>query len=255
METINNDTNIIVNNDAFLSTLKHYFGDEYSLGIHGIENSDCWTQVNGKWQLNNNKIEEIKGKILEEGLNIKGNRKLLSTVRFSDLELYLSLGNYDAGGVVIALPRILKKANGEEIYLGSPIDRNDIFDRNYHITSLSDMILPEYSENGGKLCSMYILAAYEKVDDNHVRITFNRRHIYFNNDLLPDDYFELKKKQVMGIFNYYNIDTLFSDNLNELLCQLYNNLLQKKELLPIDKIIIETAKQFINEQNKKGRLH
>jgi len=208
---INIDTTLTINNDDFLTVLKENFWEEYNIGIHGIDNPECWIKINNEWQLNTNRIKEIKNSILRNGLYIKGNRNLLSTVRFDDITEYLTTGYYDAGGIIIALPKIKKTSDGEQIFIGSPIDTEDITDRNYTFTSLSDMILPEYNKDNGHLNAMFILGQYEKTPNQQIRLMLNPNHIYFKNGILPREYFDLKKKQIKEIFNLYgasNVDEL-----------------------------------------------
>lgn len=205
MENINKT--ITINNDDFLAVLQETFGKEYSIGIHGIDNHECWVKTNNEWQLNTKRIEEIKNSILHNGLYIEGNRKLLSTVRFDDITEYLTPGYYEAGGIIVALPKVLKSREGEQILIGSPIDTENIIDRNYTLTSLSDMILPEYHEDNGNLNPMFILGKYEKTSNQQIKLTLNPNHIYFNNGLLPTEYFDLKKKQILEICNLYGVSS------------------------------------------------
>ena len=168
---------------------------EYSIGIHGFKSSDeYWDKdENGVYHLNQSEIQEAKDSILSQGLKFQQGRTLLSTVRFRDLSTYVSTrGSWEAGGIIIALPKVLRSESGKEIFVGAPNESNigedKQWDRNHQVTSLSEVILPE----DGLLDSMFIIATYTKNEDE-IEATLNPKHIAFNKGVVSDTYF--KKKQ------------------------------------------------------------
>lgn len=237
---------IIINNDNFLETLEKYFGEEYSLGIHGIENGECWIKIDGEWKLNIKRIDEIKNTILNEGIQIQTGRTLLSTARFDEIESYLGKGYYDAGGVIIALPKILKNHKGEEIFIGSP-NEELVVDRNYELTSLSEIILPEYTEKGGFLSSMFVLAKYEKVGDDYIKLIMNQNHIYFNGGLVNDEIFNDIKTKIKKIFKSYEVTGLDELSDKGFCIGVHSGCLNQEQ-----QAILETLNQY-NNKNKKTR--
>ena len=180
----NADGNIIISNDIFPLFLEYYYGSEYSIGMHGIDDRHLESGVNN--------ATKIKESILNEGLCFKNYRSFLSTIMFGtdSMSNYLSAGVYDAGGVIVALPQVLKNSNGEEIYVGTPGD--SVSDRNVGNGSLSEKAFADiYDENNNAINPMFILATYEKTDDGHVKITYNPNHISFNDGIIPNEYFEV----------------------------------------------------------------
>jgi hypothetical protein len=236
-----NQNPIVLKNENFSDFLANFFGQEYGLGIHGIENSECWIKQDGTWQLNTPMIEQIKDAILTDGLNIKGNRTLLSTVRFDRFDDYLTSGYYDAGGIIVALPKTIKNSNGDHYFVGYPIESTDMIDRNYTFSSLSDMFLPEFSETQGRLNPMFVLAKYEKVDDESIKLTMNPKHIYFNAGLLPNEYFNIVENKIIQMCNSYGCS-----NLDAVIAGIY----EKNSLPNIasseERAIVNTAHQFNN---------
>lgn len=233
------ENEIIVKNENFMMFLNLYFKEEYGIGMHGIEGNDCWIEKDGTWELNKEKIDSIKNSILNEGLIIKENRTLMSTMSFDRLERYLSKGTYGAGGIIAALPKNIKNSAGEKIFLGEPIEDSSMISRNYEYGSLSDMILPDYNDNYGCLNSMFILAKYDKIDDENIKITINPNHIYFNGGILPDDYFNIKKEQINRLCQSYG-----ANDIEELLIDANDKIGVKENLFPYEKAIINTSNQF-----------
>lgn len=239
---------IIIKNEDFVKFFNELFGENYSVGIHGVEGNDCWIEKDGTWQLNHEKIDSIKNTILNEGLNIKENRSLMSTMYFDKIERYLSQGVYSAGGVIAALPQNMKNSSGEEIFIGKPIEESRTMDRNYEYGSLSDMILPDLNDGQGNLNSMFILASYDKLEDENIKITFNPNHIYFNGGILPDNYFNTKKFQLMTLCQAYG-----ANDVEELLMDANNKIGEKETLSPYEKAIINTSNQY-NELNLEQNI-
>lgn len=184
---------VVRNRDDFYSTLRELVGDNYSLGIHGIE-GDVWIRNGDTYVLDKEKVVGLKKSILEKGLVIVVNRKIASTVMFDDFDSYMCDGNYEAGGVIVAICDSLTTNQGESIPIGTITDLYD--DRNYDVSSIAELVVPYYGENSGILDPMFILGTYDKMEDDKVKITINEKHIHFNCDCVPQEYFDLKKKQI-----------------------------------------------------------
>lgn len=232
------ENEIIIKNEEFRKFFQELFGENYKIGIHGIAGNDCWIEKNGEWQLNQEKIDTIKDSILNEGLNIKENRSLMSTMFFDNIEKYLSEGVYGAGGVIAGLPKYMKNSNGEEIFLGEP-NEEITMDRNYSYGSLSDMILPDFNGEYGNLNPMFILAKYDKLGNGQVKITINPKHIYLNGGILPDEYFDTKKMQLTTLCQIYGCE-----NPEQLMIKADEIIGEKDTLTPYDKAIINTSNQY-----------
>ena len=113
---------------------------------------------------------------------------LLSTVSFNnDLSNYFSEGYYTAGGIIVALPKVLKNESGDEIFVGGPNEESitQHWDRNHQPTSLSEILLPEK----GSLDSMFILGTYTK-NDKGIEVSINQNHIAFNKGIVSDEFFK-----------------------------------------------------------------
>lgn len=235
----------IVDSKNFNNMLVECFGNDYALGIHGINNDDCYILVNDSYQLNISAINSMKSDILQNGLDIQEGRHLLSTVMFDGFNSYvMGRGNYDAGGVIIGMPKVIKNTIGEEIFVGSPTEHSEYYltkNRNYDFTSLSDIVLPDYNENGGKLNSMFILASYEKLENDKIKISFNPNHVFFQDGILPQLNFDMIKERIKEIYSYYDINL---EDLNESFERCYTELSSKDNLMPIDKAILKTIEQY-----------
>ena len=120
---------------------------------------------------------------------------MLSTSKFNDLEEYISTaGIYLAGGIIIALPKIIRNQSGEEIFIGGPNEKsiNNDSDRNHIITSLSELVLPE----NNLLNPTYILGTYSK-QDNKIFVSLNPKHLAFNNNgIVSDEFFNAIKSKI-----------------------------------------------------------
>lgn len=162
----------------------------FEIGIHGFSDRNY-----GKTQIDTEKIQKAKDGILSDGLKIRGDRKLLSTIMFGrGLESqYIENDGYP-GGVIVALPKVLRSESGEEIFIGSPVEDKRVeardekgipWDRNRQATSLSEVILP----NNGTLDSMFIIGTYTKTEKG-IEVELNPNHISFNKGKVPDDFFK-----------------------------------------------------------------
>lgn len=206
MGIVNNEKIKISDAKYLYKILPKELRSEYSIGIHGFDGwGRYWQKTeDGKYQLNENKIQETKKLILRHGLKFQGGRKLLSTVMFDKLSDYVTReGYYSAGGVVIALPKVLKSEDGEEMFLGAPNEssKNKQWDRNYQPTSLSEVVLPE----DGLLNSMFIIGTYTKNDDG-IEVTLNPNHIAFNKGVVSNEYFKEKQDKLSQMISYGEID-------------------------------------------------
>ena len=171
------------------------FREEFTIGMHGFDNNYWKKDEKGEYQLNQDKIKDAKMKILSNGLKFDENRGLLSTVSFNnDLSNYFSEGYYTAGGIIVALPKVLKNESGDEIFVGGPNEESitQHWDRNHQSTSLSEILLPEK----GSLDSMFILGTYTK-NDKGIEVSINQNHIAFNKGLVSDEFFKEKYNKLI----------------------------------------------------------
>ena len=163
--------------------------NEYKIGMHGFGNQYWTTDENGRYIPNENAIQSAKEGIINTGLKINGDRLLLSTVKFEDLDTYVSTqGMYDLGGIIVALPKQLESESGKKMFLGSPNESSDYlperWDRNRQATSYAEAVLVE----GNTLPPMFILGTYSK-DENGIEVNINEGHISFSNQIISDEYF------------------------------------------------------------------
>lgn len=166
---------------------------EYAVGIHGFD-GDYWVQDDeGHYSLDSGKIEKAKQDILRDGLRFSKSRILLSTVRFSNLSSYVSTREYyDAGGIIVALPSVLKSDKGRTMFLGKPNEeamKNTHWDRNREPISLSEVLLADE----GRLDPKFILGTYTKGEDG-IEVTLNSNHMAFQNNGLVSEEFIAEKE-------------------------------------------------------------
>ena len=171
--------------------------DEYAIGIHGFDTKFWKEKEDGSYEPDIEGIKEAKKGILEEGLKITGDRNLLSTVRFYDLNGYIQTkGFYELGGIIVALPKNLVSESGKEMFIGSPNELNPYtnrpWDRNREATSLSEVILVE---EGNKLPPQFILGTYSK-DENGIDVELNDKHMAFGKQLVSDEYLTRLEKKI-----------------------------------------------------------
>ena len=216
-----------IKRDELYDTLNRITNGMYSIGLHAI---DYFKFDENQQEI----INRIKKGILSNGLEIKEGRPLMGTVAFpgfipgdeSDFVNYYSYGDIDEY-IIIAIPKVLKNSKGEEIFLGHPVYKKDEFsdeseflvDRNMGnqgrtISSLADAFIPDYSENIGVLDPMFILGTFTRNGDD-IELNINMNHIAFKDDLVPDDYFERKKKDITGHLHNHGIDAIPSASLSE----------------------------------------
>lgn len=174
---------------------------DYMIGIHGFD-GDYWIEdQNGKYNIDEKKIATIKRSILENGLEFQQGRTLLSTVSFKDIEnKYLATkGSYSLGGIIVALPKIIKTREGDKVFIGSPNETKiPSMDRNHAITSLSEMVLPD----NDKLDSMFILATYKKNEEQTgIFVELNPNHLYTKEGFVEKEYYEHIKDKIKKIKN------------------------------------------------------
>ena len=170
------------------SILPEEFRQEFSIGMHGFQGtSKYWIQdEKGNFIINQEEIQKAKDGILSQGLKFNKERTLLSTVSFGDLSEYVSArGSWSCGGVIIALPKVMRSESGKEMFVGSPNEGIMTGKRNHQITSLSEVVLPE----DGRLDPMFIIGSFTKNGDE-IEVTINPNHIAFNRGKVPDDFFD-----------------------------------------------------------------
>lgn len=173
---------------------------EYAIGLHGLEKPEFWKKdENEKYVIDREQVEKVQQSILENGLRIAGDRNLLSTVKFADLESYIAPnGYYNPGGVIVAIPKMLESTSGQKMFIGSPNEfmqrtNGKNWDRNREATSLSELVLVG---EGNVLPPEYILGTYSK-DENGIVVNLNERHVSFGNAKVTDEFIE-KAKAIVG---------------------------------------------------------
>lgn len=180
----------ICNANNLYSILPKELIEEFSIGMHEFREGEYWgrpEELFGKWS--EDTVRGVKESILSNGLTFSKYSRLLSTVSFSnDLSSYIDGECSKLGGVIIALPKVLRSESGKEMFVGSP-NENSRFNKNWSrretATSLSDFILPEE----GLLDPMFVIGTYE-MTDNGIEFTANPNHIAFNRGKVPDEFFE-----------------------------------------------------------------
>ena len=164
------------------SILPEEFREEFAIGMHEFRDGGVFggrpEHLQGEWSQET--VREVKESILSNGLNFSKHSKLLSTVMFDDREFdsYISRGPTRKGGVIIALPKVMRSESGKEIFVGSPQEHSSFrkyWARREQATSLSDIILP----GEGVLNPMFVIGTYTNTD-NGIEITLNQNHIAFN---------------------------------------------------------------------------
>ena len=197
----------IKNEKELMRLLPEHLRKDYCIGIHGFD-GDYWTKDEnlGKYVLDLDKIEAAKKSILRDGLSFSKGRILLSTVRFSDLSAYISTREfYDAGGIIVALPKVLRTDSGNDIFLGYPDEnfmRNTHWDRNREPISLSEILLPDE----GRLDQSFILGTYCK-DDEGIEVTTNPAHVSLQNGgLVSDDFVNSKRNMLREMLKKRKIE-------------------------------------------------
>lgn len=194
----------INNQNEIYNILPEELRNEYTIGIHGFNGTHRYWTMNedGTYYADETKIQTAKDSILSEGLKYPKSRALLSTIRFTELSSYISSNDtWLAGGVLVALPKVLRDEKGEEIFVGGPDEKGRIalqcgWDRNTQPTSLSEILLPE----AGCLNPMFIIGTYSRNEGGDgIDVKLNSNHIAFNKGIVPDSYFEEKKVQYSDI--------------------------------------------------------
>lgn len=207
----NDDKTIKITDVEYLDTLlPKEIRQEYSIGMHGFDGTDrYWRKTaEGGYELDIDKIQETKENILNKGLNFKTDRRLLSTITFADNDLssYItSKGYYSAGGVIVALPKVLRSESGKEIFVGGPNEQamqNKDWDRNHDVTSLSELVLPEE----GVLDPMFVIGSYIKKDDG-IEVVLNKEHLSFKGGRVSDEYFKTKQEKLKQMKELGQIET------------------------------------------------
>lgn len=172
---------------------------EYAIGLHGLEKPEFWKKdENGKYVVDRDAVKSVQQSILDNGLKIAGDRNLLSTVKFADLESYIAPnGYYNPGGVIVAIPKMLESTTGQKMFIGSPNEfmqrtTGKNWDRNREATSLSELVLVG---EGNILPPEYILGTYSK-DENGIVVELNEKHMSFGDVKVTDEFIEEAKAKV-----------------------------------------------------------
>ena len=93
-----------------------------------------------------------------------------------------------------------------------------------------EAFIPDYTENISVLNPMFILGTFTKMDDD-IKLNINPNHICFKGDIVPNDFYERKKR---------NIDAYF-DNIEEDLCYIPTYI----------EPVIENTKEQLNHSKTK----
>lgn len=211
METIER----VIPRESLYETLKKVCDDKYSIGFHAI-NYFRFPEEERK-----QKVADIKNSILSDGLQIRSGRPLMGTVAFTGFgsvneESFINYYTYGDVNeyVIVGLPRVLKNEKGEEIFLGHPVYKKDIYDEDSEflverdmgtqgrtISCMADAFLPDYTPNVSTLDPMFILGTFTKIDSDNIRLNINPNHICFKGDIVPSDYFDRKKRNIDAYLN------------------------------------------------------
>lgn len=193
------------------SLLPEELREEFSIGMHEFREvagaAGRPLELTGKWD--ENRIEMVKKSILSQGLKFDEDSILLSTVMFdeSSFSKYISGEVTKLGGVIVALPKVLRSESGESMFVGQPnedgifrdrYDYNEMryngWDRRTEATSLSELVIPDT----GVLNPMFIIGTYSKTGKG-IEISLNPEHIAFKDGRVPDDFFKQKKDKLSEV--------------------------------------------------------
>ena len=226
---------IIERNELYIFLAKYFPENFYSIGFHGIDfNKLNNIDKNDEVQVIK-KIEYIKENILENGLNIYHSRTLLGTVKFYD-SIYKNesdfINSYHYGTTkdycIIALPKILKNDNNNEIYVGSPnpesIYSNEMGTQGYQLTSFADTFIPDYNEGISNLNNCFVFCTLSLFDTDKLKININPKHICFNNHSVSNSFFSRKEKEISCALNSYGISIPIENMNSDELIIIYNSL-------------------------------
>lgn len=240
-------------NDAkdLYSVLPEELRGEFSIGMHEFRDGGSFggraENLQGNWSQET--VQEVKSSILDEGLKFSKHSYLLSTVMFdeSSFKDYLSGVCTQLGGVIIALPKVMRSESGKEIFVGSPNEHSKFrknWARREEATSLSDLMLP----SEGLLDSMFVIGTYTKTDKG-IEVTLNQNHIAFNNGRVPDDFFEERyAKLTNGEF-----DGLDDAVVEETISQQQNYKSKLNPLFDLKTQETERAQYIIDYMNAHGQ--
>ena len=84
----------------------------------------------------------------------------------------------------------------------------------YQITSLSEAILPNYQYNNSFLPPFFTFATFSILDDGNIKLSINKDHICFHNDLVDDNIYSKKIEKLNNSLNYYGIETQFNSKMS-----------------------------------------
>ena len=93
-----------------------------------------------------------------------------------------------------------------------------------------EAFIPDYTENISVLNPMFILGTFTKMDDD-IKLNINPNHRGFKGDIVPNDFYERKKRTIDAYF----------DNIEEDLCYLPTYI----------EPAIENTKEHLERKNKK----
>lgn len=233
------------------SVLPEELRGEFSIGMHEFRDGGSFggraENLQGNWSQET--VQEVKSSILDEGLKFSKHSYLLSTVMFdeSSFKDYLSGVCTQLGGVIIALPKVMRSESGKEIFVGSP-NENSKFRKNWarreQATSLSDLMLP----SEGVLDSMFVIGTYTKTDKG-IEVTLNQNHIAFNKGRVPDDFFEERYAKLTN----GELDGLDDAVVEETISQQQNYKSKLNPLFDLKTQETERAQHVIDYMNAHGQ--
>lgn len=235
------------------SLLPEELREEFEIGIHGFS----YRNYEGTL-IDTEKIQQVKDSILRDGLKITGDRKLLSIVMFGrGLESNYIRNDGYPGGVIVALPRVLRSESGEDIFIGSPAEdkraefcreKEIPWDRNRQATSLSEVILP----NNGTLDAMFIIGTYTK-SENGIEVELNPNHISFKKGKVPDDFFRDRYSKLTS----FELEGLDNQVVEETISQQQSykgELNSSVDLRLLEAQIAQNIIDYLNTQGKNGEM-
>jgi len=227
---------------------------EYVLGLHGTFDANKATLEDSVERAN---------QIMSEGLQNQDSssrpRNIHRTVKFlgnlddqrnlQQIKYHLQTYQWMEGSVtlIIAIPRILRNSQNNDIFLGIPNHDLIIYAED---TSFLDKV------TYGMVPYFFILGYYYPIDDIFCDLTLNPYHVAFKNHLVSDQYFEEIKSKLTKLLDKSNCPIL-RHNMSQKEISQVRSYLQKirsfssasskyqKQLW-----IVETIQQYFDEKNK-----
>ena len=220
--------NIVTRREWFHGLLKDYIHDDYSIGFHGV----------GKYRLSDENSTSVHGvleNVLGKGLKINDGRTLLGTVEYLNDDLFDNeedfVCNFMYGDtkeyIVVSLPKVLRNSKGEEIYLGYPTyGNNGSNPPGYQISSLADLLLPDYTGDVSLLPPEFVLGKLI-IDKTSFTFTPNKKHMSLNGNIVSDEFFDKCRKMMITANMFYGVDLKYQINDDED-CELNTEIIEEE---------------------------